>query len=249
MAINIVYRLKVLSKLDVDLFGKCWDGRSSHSSEHLYKKYKFYLALGNEWHCRDFLNLDIWQNAFVVGAVPIIWGPKRIDVEKALPRNSFLFLEDFASAFELTNYLEYLHKNNEAFEQYLNWRRKPFEEEFSNQLEYRANNGHCQLCSKLHDLDSNSAYKVTSLYEWWIKSNSPYCVDSKYFAASMSKFFHSRLEWLSLKIFSSFPTIFVKPNDFFLFFKVTLELFLCFIVLDSCLYQKLKRYLAKNVLS
>ena len=72
----------MVSKLDVDLFGKCWDGRGSHSSEHLYKKYKFYLALGNEWHCRDFLNLDIWQNAFVVGAVPITWGPKRIDVEK-----------------------------------------------------------------------------------------------------------------------------------------------------------------------
>ena len=139
---------------------------------------------------------------------------------------SLLFLN-----FKLTNYLEYFHKNNEAFAQYLNWRRKPFEEEFSNQLEYRANNGHCQLYSKLYDLDSNSAYKVTSLHEWWIKSNSPYCVDSKYFAVSSSKFFYSRLEWLSLKIFSSFPTILMKPYDFFSFFKVTLELFLCLIFL------------------
>ena len=250
MAFDIAYRLRV-SGLKIDFYGKCWKGWRPHQqySEQVFQKYKFYLAVGNEWHCRDYLGSEIWMNAFYFGAVPIIWGPKRKDVESLLPPNSFLFLEDFASAFELTNYIEFLYNDDDAFFEYLEWRQKPFAELFSPHLmKYQTNHGFCQLCSMLGALDSKQIYEAPSLYKWWVEGDSPYCTDPQSPLANWFESFVWRREKLVLKTQLYFPFIIDKAAYLCVLMQILLIIFFYLLVSKTYLYQHILTLISQSTL-
>ena len=244
MAFNIIYQL-TLSGLQIDFYGRCWEKEDTGTQNKL-QRYKFYLAFGNVWHCRDYLSRDIWKNAFSVGAVPVIWGPKKEDVVKAFPPNSFIFLEDFASSFELTNYIEFLHNNDEEFIEYLLWREKSFGDLFSPAiLESQSKNGFCQLCSKLHHLEPNRIYAAPPLRRWWLHGDSSYCVNPQYPFSNSLGFFWWLREYFVLKFHFNYPNFSGKTFNFCLFSKFFL---LLLVMLLYCQSEQCQEVLI-NVLS
>ena len=50
--------------------------------------------------------------------VPIVFGGNRKDYEVLAPPNSFIHVNDFASAADLAAYLRLLHENDRLYERY-----------------------------------------------------------------------------------------------------------------------------------
>ena len=152
---------------------------------------------------------DIWDNALGIGAVPVIWGPSKTTVERLLPEKSYIFLENFVSAFEVTNYLEFLFSNEDAFSEYLSWREKPWNENFSPQaLEYQLLNGFCRLCFVLHYQSFKKYQSISSLDQWWIKNDSQYCVTPQYPLNSSFELIKWWRQLLLVGISLNFPSVF-----------------------------------------
>ena len=44
---------------------------------HFIRSYKFYMALENQHHCRDYFTEKVWKNSLTAEAVPIVWGANK----------------------------------------------------------------------------------------------------------------------------------------------------------------------------
>lgn len=114
--------------LKVETFGRCFKNRqigagpNSHSFYEKIATYKFYLAFENSISCKDYFTEKFWYNGLRAGAVPIVWGPTRSDLEKVVPTKSFIHANDFSTPEKLVEYLNYLDKNETAYAEYLHWR-------------------------------------------------------------------------------------------------------------------------------
>ena len=89
--------------------------------------YSFYLAFEN---CNeiDYVSEEIYD-AFVAGTVPVYLGAP--NVTDFLPaKKCAIFVRDFASATELTEYLLELHHDRRRYREYLEWRQQPFLDSF-----------------------------------------------------------------------------------------------------------------------
>lgn len=110
--------------------------------------YKFYFALENQWHCRDYITEKTWTNGLRAETVPVVWGPKKEEYEAVLPPKSAIFADNFASEADLVEYLNYLDRNDTAYGEYFHWRTlKGMEMPNSGRQ-----SGVCQLCRMLHGI-------------------------------------------------------------------------------------------------
>ena len=219
MTFNIVYNLKI-SGLKIDFYGPCFQKRVDVPGRSFNKflKYKFYLALGNEWHCKDFIAHDVWTNALSIGAIPVIWGPRRQDVKALLPPKSYIFVEDFVSPFELANYLEYLDQDDNAIQEYMKWRSLRLRELFTRNVTYIPFiKGFCKLCKALNEINPKTEHLVPSLYSWWIKKESSYCVKPQSPVSSSIEFFRWKKEITTIKSENTF-SFFCRSCPIFIFF-------------------------------
>ena len=256
MAFNIVYRLKV-SGLKIDYFGQCWQDASHNGAKHInlevLARYKFVLVFENNWHCRDCISDEIWHNALLVGTIPIIWGPNKNDLDKLLPKNSFMFLEDFVSAFELNNYLEYLDKNDEALQEYLRWREEPVQDpiSFPQQLE-----GFCQLCFKLHTRRPEEKFIIKSIKKWWYENELEQCLKPGTNLLTTNEKLSLWRTFITLKVDNFIPWMETTPVtlyylklltaiSFVLFFGKTILNFVLNLLLSSRLHKRLKKELRR----
>ena len=144
--------------LKVDTFGRCFKGRQLGTgpyTESLYNElsyYKFYFSFENSISCKDYITEKFWFNGLRSGAVPIVWGPKKSDLEKVAPTKSFIHTSDFSSPKELVKYLNYLAGNETAYAEYLQWRtwvNHPEKIEERLRMRNRDNDlrSFCKLCS------------------------------------------------------------------------------------------------------
>ncbi|NWQ82843.1 FUT6 fucosyltransferase, partial [Columbina picui] len=85
-------------------------------------QYKFYLAFENSQH-EDYITEKLWRNAFSSGTVPVVLGPPRESYERFVPPDSFIHVDDFASAADLAWYLQELSNDTERYQRYFQWRR------------------------------------------------------------------------------------------------------------------------------
>lgn len=123
-----VARLEYIKQLNatgfkIDNIGRCFNNtelprRNNHEYLQYLKKYKFYFAFENSYHCRDYVTEKLFFNGFLAGTVPVVWGAKRKDYEKVSPPKSFIFVEDFSSMKDLIQYLNYLDQNDEEYMEY-----------------------------------------------------------------------------------------------------------------------------------
>ncbi|XP_076805862.1 4-galactosyl-N-acetylglucosaminide 3-alpha-L-fucosyltransferase FUT6-like [Clavelina lepadiformis] len=106
-------------------YGKCFGRAIPRGNPYLYetiKNYKFYLAFENALHCTDYITEKFWNNGLKNDAVPVVWGPKKEDLLRVAPLDSFIFVEDFKSPKDLAEYLLYLDKNDTEYRKYFRWR-------------------------------------------------------------------------------------------------------------------------------
>lgn len=187
-------RLKMIRELqknniEIDIYGKCGKNRSFFSNKDLYsvlRKYKFYFAFENSFHCKDYVTEKVWFNSFYVGLVPVVWGPAKEDVKQLLPRNSYIFYNDFPSAFNLAQYLLYLHSNNTAYSEYFKWRTNSmfsyplYDVSSKDELLQSHNNmvnGFCNLCKRLNDkMNFKTNQTVPSLRKYWYNQERKECL-------------------------------------------------------------------------
>ncbi|NXK46736.1 FUT6 fucosyltransferase, partial [Chauna torquata] len=124
-------------------------------------QYSFYLAFENSQH-EDYITEKLWRNAFSAGTVPVVLGPPRENYERFLPPDSFIHVDDFASASDLAQYLWELSKDTERYQRYFQWRKwlKPV-----------VGTGWArQVCRACHFLQTTEAsYRVVpNLSKWFV---------------------------------------------------------------------------------
>ncbi|EDO46847.1 predicted protein, partial [Nematostella vectensis] len=120
---------ELLKYIQVDVYGPC--GRKFNQSHHCDKasgncwriknQYKFYLAFENK-NCVDYVTEKYWYTLLESTAVPIVLGGSNYDSKVAIP-GSFINILDFSSVQALAEYLDYLDRNDTAYNEYFRWRR------------------------------------------------------------------------------------------------------------------------------
>lgn len=144
------------SGFKLDARGACFPERGLSKEEpgkifmENLNRYKFYFAFENSYHCRDYITEKVFRNCIEANSVPVVWGAQKSDYEAVLPKNSFIFAEDFPSLKSLTDYLEYLNKNDTAYLGYFRWRTHKYQDPHLP----KQPSPYCQLCRIVHGLSA-----------------------------------------------------------------------------------------------
>ena len=128
------------------------------------RNYKFYLSFENAF-CDQYVTEKYWYNALVFDAVPIVLGGGPYNDPKVAIPGSFINVDDFSTVKELGDYLNYLDKNDTAYNEYFKWKNEykldedigwPFPDIFV-----------CEICKKLHtDRNRNIYYHLSDFWSW-----------------------------------------------------------------------------------
>ena len=111
--------------VNIDIYGHCTKkdpcNRDPKCLISLYKKYKFYLSFENSY-CYDYITEKAWKS-LMYGMVPVVDGAPMESYSYLLPPNSYLHVDNFSNVQELSEYIQYLHRNNDAYLKYHEWRK------------------------------------------------------------------------------------------------------------------------------
>lgn len=149
--------------------GKAYEkeGHNFGNIKPFLSRYRFYLAFENGVHCNDYISEKFWNNAYFSHLVPIVFGPKKEDVELVAPANSFIHVEDFESVVDLKDFLEVLYRDDEKYLEYHAWRLKPKPVS----LDYMTIKQKIKYlpCQKMQELKTQGYPKkrVKSVIDWW----------------------------------------------------------------------------------
>lgn len=153
--------------LEVTTYGSCFEKRfKGKDLLKEFQRHKFYLAFENSIHCPDYISEKFWRNGIRSGAVPIVWGPTKEDVQAIAPHNSFIHVEDFSSPREVVEHLNFLNSNDAAYREYHKWRFQPIDESVPyEEIVPTHRSSLCRLCKKV--TDQNLVRKtIPSVYDW-----------------------------------------------------------------------------------
>lgn len=207
---------ELLNYIHIDIFGGC-DSKfgQSHKDQdpcklitdpklqddcnaELYDNYKFYLAFENSL-CDDYITEKYWkiyqfERFFRINLIPIVRGPKREHYEKVSIKKSFIYADDFKTAKDLADYMNYLNENTTAYLEYFEWKLEfyqSYQEILANkkraeiEAEYKPNlfgDIFCEICYKLHDKNylnkDNGIIKISEYFnpakDCWDKTGKPF---------------------------------------------------------------------------
>ena len=89
-----------------------------HAKLRLAARYKFLFALENTVES-EYITEKL-HHAYLCGSIPIVW--KRDIVEKYVPKNSFVAVDDYASTEELARAIIRLYDNETEYKTYFEWK-------------------------------------------------------------------------------------------------------------------------------
>ena len=183
------YVRELTKHISVDIYGKCGDKkcgtRYTWSTDNCFQKllhgnksYKFYLAFENSL-CEDYVTEKFWS-MLNLDVIPVVMGA--VDYANFMPKDSFIDVRDFDGPQALAEYLTYLDKHDNLYNQYI--RNK-------NSLECepaeRSMPWECLLCKTLHELKGQRK-TVHSLDSFW---SSRRCIQPSHFRkkVALNEFF------------------------------------------------------------
>ena len=155
---------KLLDVVPIDIYGRCQShfGQSGHECpvdtkkcSLTRKRYKFYIAFENG-NCYHYVTEKYWANALMYDIVPIVMGGAVLEEKLMIPR-TYINILDFKNATSLAEYLNYLDRNDTAYNEFF-WYKRHYK--IFRPLETCI----CQLCRKLHE--ENQKPKVTDLFSY-----------------------------------------------------------------------------------
>ncbi|KAF1529787.1 Alpha-(1,3)-fucosyltransferase 5, partial [Eudyptes sclateri] len=158
---RVKYYEELKKHITVDVYGKQHLPLPRDKLLPTVSQYKFYLAFENSQH-EDYITEKLWNNALSSGTVPVVLGPPRANYEHFLPPDSFIHVDDFASAGDLARYLQELSEDAEKYQRYFQWRKwlKPM-------LRHSWALDVCKACRFLQTTEAR--YRVVpDLSEWFV---------------------------------------------------------------------------------
>ncbi|XP_003373831.1 transmembrane and coiled-coil domain-containing protein 4 [Trichinella spiralis] len=111
--------------IPIDTYGACGtlpltrEAFDHDQQRSLAKLYKFRIVFENTV-CRHYMTERFFE-ALIDGSVPVVL--RRADYEPIAPEHSFIAVDDFHSAQQLADYLNFLHTNPRQYEKYHQWTR------------------------------------------------------------------------------------------------------------------------------
>ena len=167
----IAFRVRFIGSLkrfiDVDLYGKCKNEvnpnlsqceRETLECDRLQSTYKFFLAIENAY-CPDYVTEKFYKQALLKGLVPIVINGGKLMNRRIAPPHSYINVLDFKDMKSLADYIDYLDKNQTAYNEYHKWR-----------LSYyvKPHNYGCNLCKTLNKKHNNvKRWKAKKLSTFW----------------------------------------------------------------------------------
>ncbi|XP_032223447.1 alpha-(1,3)-fucosyltransferase C-like [Nematostella vectensis] len=142
---------KLSEFVQVDVYGGCRRNfpkstpglscpRNSKECDTLMRSYKFRLSFENK-NCVDYITEKYWY-PLEKGNIPIVLGGASYDSKLVVP-GSYINALDFPSVKALADYIQYLDKNDTAYNEYFQWKKYYHAEE--NVLTFP-----CHLCTALN---------------------------------------------------------------------------------------------------
>ena len=127
------------------------------------KPYKFYLSFENA-NCVDYITEKFFAALQTEEVIPISLGGRSIhDYEKAAPPHSYIHINEYSSVAALAQKLEYLSKNETAYNEYFWWTEHY---QISRIWDHYAS-AQCDLCEKMNLVHRKSLDLPTqNLYEF-----------------------------------------------------------------------------------
>ncbi|NWS42741.1 FUT6 fucosyltransferase, partial [Probosciger aterrimus] len=119
---RVKYYKELKKHISVDVYGQHHLPLPQEKLLPTMSQYNFYLAFENSQH-EDYITEKLWRNALSSGTVPVVLGPPRANYERFLPPDSFIHVDDFASAAALAQYLQELSRDAERYQHYFQWRK------------------------------------------------------------------------------------------------------------------------------
>ncbi|NXC37823.1 FUT6 fucosyltransferase, partial [Penelope pileata] len=119
---RVTYYKELKKHIAVDVYGQHHLPLPQDMLLPTVSQYNFYLAFENSQH-EDYITEKLWKNALSSGTVPVVLGPSRKNYEHFLPPDSFIHVDDFASAGDLAQYLHELSRDTERYQRYFQWRK------------------------------------------------------------------------------------------------------------------------------
>lgn len=130
---RVKYLKELMKHIDVHSFGKVLNNRKFEDDGGVLSKankiagYKFSLAFENAI-ARDYVTEKFFQ-PLVMGSVPVYLGAPNVR-EYAPGDHCYIDVNDFSSARALANYLIELDRDDVRYQEYLQWKKRPFRDEF-----------------------------------------------------------------------------------------------------------------------
>ena len=128
------------------------------------KDYKFYLSFENAY-CKDYVTEKFFSALKTESIIPVaLGGLERSDYNRIAPPGSYIHVEDFDSPLQLAKHLEFLSKNETAYNQYLWWT----DHYRVTSLLEGYESAQCELCDKLNKVrEDNLRLSPINLSEYW----------------------------------------------------------------------------------
>ncbi len=151
----------------VDVYGACAQKFSpktrpcprSKECDKIQEEYKFYLAIENSF-CTGYITEKYWLNGLNMGLVPIVMGGADYSDSRITIPGSYINVRDFKSLKQLGDYINYLDKNDTAYNAYHQWRFK---------YTLHVDNSMCLFCKAAHR--HKVPEKTVDLEQFWGKHN------------------------------------------------------------------------------
>eukprot|EP01112_Ceratiomyxa_fruticulosa_P017985 TRINITY_DN5694_c0_g1_i1.p1 TRINITY_DN5694_c0_g1~~TRINITY_DN5694_c0_g1_i1.p1 ORF type:complete len:404 (-),score=33.87 TRINITY_DN5694_c0_g1_i1:9-1220(-) len=155
---------ELMDKMSIHSYGRCHNNSkveevypecSNPSNKVREKKcllphYKFAWALENS-QIEDYVSEKLFW-PLEAGTIPLYLGAPNVD--EFLPSTrSIIKVNDFDSTDKLVEYLKFLAENETLYNQYLDWKSKPFHPNFQRSLDWGVDSVSCRVCRYIAGLD------------------------------------------------------------------------------------------------
>lgn len=143
------YLKELMSHIKVNSYGKVFNNKLLNkdngelSKLDIISKYKFSVAFENAI-AKDYVTEKFFQ-PLLAGSVPIYLGAPNIG-DFAPGDNSYINIESFSSAKDLSNYLMELNEDDSKYQEYHKWRNFPIKDNFNAKLAVVSDDPLSRLC-------------------------------------------------------------------------------------------------------
>ncbi|XP_068676661.1 alpha-(1,3)-fucosyltransferase 7-like [Montipora foliosa] len=176
LRLSFVRELKKFIKVDV--YGSCSrifgqsQACSREKASDCVRKYKFYLSFESAL-CEDYITEKYWGNLGDGNVVPVVMGGADY-IKLAIP-GSYINVMDFKTVKQLAEYLQYLDKNNTAYNEYFTWRLKY--KVYQDLLSF------CAVCRHFYPDNLPETKVYQDLTEYWSQKGK--CTQKEQFVTNM----------------------------------------------------------------